>query len=131
MSEVVTRSIRGAIDVSENTRRCILERSRELLQTILSENDVDVEDVIAILFTATADLDAIYPAHAARELGFTETALMCMQEMHVVGSLEKCLRVMVLWNSVKKQNEMRHVYLGQAARLRPDLIENNHRGGGS
>lgn len=122
MNENMTRSIRGAIDVPENSSECILERSRQLLQAIIAENDVNTEEVIAITFTATADLDAVYPAHSAREMGFTETALMCIQEMHVDGSLERCIRVMVLWNTCKRQGEIKHVYLGKAACLRPDLI---------
>lgn len=115
------RSIRGAIDVPENTEEAILGRCRYLFEAMLESNEVDLEDVSAIFFTATKDLDAAYPARVARSMGFTSTSLMCMQEMYVSDSMEKCLRIMILWNTEKRQREIKHIYLGKAAQLRPEF----------
>jgi chorismate mutase len=104
-----------------NTAEAILSATRELLERIVAENGVAVADVACVWFTATADLDAVYPARAARELGWTLTPLMCAQEMAVVGSLPRCIRVLVLWNTPRSQEQIRHVYLGAAQTLRPDL----------
>jgi len=123
--ECAARSVRGAIDVPDNSSECILERCRLLLTEMMKENEIQMNGVAAILFTATRDLDAVYPAQAAREMGFTAASLMCMQEMYVIGSMEKCLRVMILWNTQKPQYDMKHVYLGKAIQLRTDLIEDN------
>ena len=79
------------------------------------------KDVASVLFTATPDLDAVYPAVAARQLGWTHTALMCVQEMAVPGSLPRCIRVLVHWNTERAIDEIQHVYLHEARRLRPDL----------
>ncbi len=113
-------NIRGAI-TCENTKDDILEKTEVMLTKIIEENNLKIEDITAVLFTATRDLDAVYPAVAARKIGITRAALMCMQEMYVVGSLPKCVRVMVTAESDKKQAEANHVYLGEAERLRPDL----------
>jgi len=113
-------SIRGAI-TAINTREDILAKTEKMLRAIIEENDIKNEDIIPILFTATKDLDKVYPAVAARSIGITRAALMCMQEMYVEGSLEKCIRVMVTVKSDKAQSEACHVYMGEAERLRPDL----------
>jgi chorismate mutase len=76
--------------------------------------------VASVLFTATPDLDAAYPAVAARQLGWTETALLCVQEMAVRGSLPRCIRVLIHWNTDRSQDQLHHVYLREAKRLRPD-----------
>lgn len=110
--------IRGAI-CAENTKEDIREKTKELLLNIFHENKLKPEDIYSVLFTATKDLDAEYPAVAARDLGLTEAALMCMQEMHKKGSLSNCIRVMVIAES--QNNKARHVYLGKASALRPDL----------
>jgi len=115
------RGIRGAISVTKNTKDEILQATSQLLQEIVRVNHIQREDVAAIFFTATDDIDAVYPARAARELGWTDTALMCLQEMAVVGSLRHCIRVLVLWNTDFTQKEVNHVYLGEARSLRPDL----------
>jgi len=113
--------IRGAITVTENNREEISEKTREMLQTIMKENQLDIDDIVCIQFTATKDLDAVYPAVVARDLRITEAALMCMQELYVVGSLEKCIRCGVWCENEKKQKDAVHVYLGGAKVLRPDL----------
>ena len=113
--------IRGAITVDTNTREDILLNTRNLLKEIINTNGLKIEDIISILFTATRDLDAAYPAVAARELGIVHASLMCAQEMYVVGSLEKCIRVQVEAEVSKSQNEVGFVYLKDAVKLRPDL----------
>ena len=113
-------NIRGAI-TAENTREDILAKTETMLKAIIDENNIKTEDILSVLFTATKDLDKVYPAVAARGLGITRAALMCMQEMYVEGSLPKCIRVMVTVKSDKAQAEANHVYLGEAERLRPDL----------
>jgi len=114
-------SIRGATTVENNTRGEILEAAKELLEEIFHQNDIRVEDVSSVIFTATADITKVYPAVAAREIGLTSAALMCVQEMAVEDSMEKCIRVMISLQSAKPQAELCHVYLRRAVSLRPDL----------
>lgn len=115
--------VRGATSIASNTRESIIAATRELLEEIVAQNDLSIDDVASVIFTATPDLDAIHPAHAARELGWVNTPLLCVQEMSVVGGLPRCVRVLILWNSERRADEVRHVYLGQARQLRPDLLE--------
>ncbi len=114
-------AVRGAITLTENTREAILQASGEMLLALVEANDISAKDVVAATFSATADLDAAYPAEAARDLGWRDAGLLCLQEMAVEGSLNMCLRVRVLWQTEKDQVEMRHQYLRGAAVLRPDL----------
>jgi chorismate mutase len=116
------RGIRGATTVSENDAGAILNATQELLEQIITENGVSEEDVASVIFTATPDLDAAYPAVAARRLGWTHTSLICVQEMVVPGSLSRCIRVLVHWNTDRAVDEIHHVYLHEARRLRPDLL---------
>lgn len=116
------RGIRGAICVDINDAGAIVAATRELLERIVAANDVSVDDVAAVIFTATPDLDTVYPARAARDMGWVNVPLMCMQEMAVVGSLPRCIRVLVLWNTERPADQIRHVYLGEARSLRPDLM---------
>ena len=120
------RSLRGAIDVSENSRQAILQATEHMLDALIEANGIETEEVIAAFFSATADLDAVAPARAARDIGWDEAALHCYQEMQVEGSLPKCVRVTVLWETDKVQAEMVHCYLGKAAGLRPDLNSIDH-----
>ena len=114
-------SIRGAITVDSNSRDEILLRTRELLEEIELRNNLDRQRVINITFTATRDLDQAYPAVAARQLGYSNAALMCFQEMYVVNSLEACIRVNILYLTGNSQDYARHIYLRKARFLRPDL----------
>ncbi len=114
-------SIRGAITVKENSKEEIVVATKELLQEIENRNDLNKEDVVSILFSSTKDLDAEYPAKAARLLGYTQCGLMCFNEMEVVGSMNKCIRVMVLYQSSLEQSNVKHVYLRNAKTLRPDF----------
>ncbi len=120
---MICRGIRGATSVDINAAVAIITATRELLERIVAANDLLVEDVISVIFTATHDLDAAYPARAAREMGWMNTPLLCMQEMVVAGSLPRCIRVLVLWNTDLSPDQVQHVYLGRARALRPDLLE--------
>ena len=116
------RGIRGATTAPANEAETILAATRELLLAIREANpSMRPEDVASILFTVTDDLDAVYPARAARQLEWTETPLMCAREIPVPESLPRCVRVLIHWNTHLPQGEIRHIYLKDAARLRPDL----------
>lgn len=118
-----TRALRGATTVSENNRQEMLDETAILLKEIFKRNDIDKEDVASIIFTTTGDLNAVFPAVAARELGLTEVPLMCMQEIPVPGALQKCIRILMHINSDKKNNQLNHVYLNGAVVLRPDIVK--------
>lgn len=113
------RGIRGATTVEHNDREEILAATTELLQLLSERNQFQTEDIVSALFTLTADLDAEFPALAARALGWTETALMCAQEIPVPGSLEKCIRVLLHINTERTVAEIQHVYIHGAVNLRP------------
>jgi chorismate mutase len=115
------RGIRGATTVERNEREEILVATAELLQVLIRQNDLRAEDVTSGIFTVTEDLDAAFPALAARQLGWTEVALMCMREIPVPESLEKCIRVLLHVNTERPASEMRHVYLREAVVLRPSF----------
>lgn len=117
-------SIRGAITADSNSKTEILERAKEMIEAIIISNNLQINQIIQILFSTTKDLDEVYPAVAAREMGLTSAALMCFQEMYVKGSLEKCIRVSVLADAkgLTSQN-VKHQYLRGAKSLRVDLIE--------
>ncbi len=116
------QGIRGAIDVAANEKEAILDATTRLLQAIQDANPtLQPHHVASIIFTLTVDLNAIYPAAAARAFGWTEVPLLCAQEIPVPGGLPHCLRVLIHWNTPLTQAEVNHVYLGKAAGLRPDL----------
>lgn len=121
------RGIRGAVTVGENTAVAIKTAVRALLEQIVAANALDVADIASVIFTATPDLDAVYPAVAAREMGWTNTPLLCMQEMAVRGSLPRCIRVLLHWNTDRAQADIRHIYLGDARALRPDITNSELR----
>jgi chorismate mutase len=116
--------------VETDTALAILDATRQLLSNIVEANDVDVADVASAFFTVTPDLTTAFPAEAARALGWHSVALLDAQEVPVPGSLARCVRVLVHWNTSKSQQEIRHVYLGQAETLRPDLQESTEEQGG-
>ena len=116
------RGIRGATSVTDNQPEEILAATSELLEAILQANpNLQVADIASAWFTLTDDLDAVYPAKAARELGWTQVPLMCAREIAVYGSLPRCIRVMLHWNTDLPQEAVRHVYLREAASLRPEF----------
>ena len=118
----VCRGIKGATTVERNTRDDILEATTELLQLMVEQNGIEPDDVASALFTLTTDLNAEFPAVAARRMGWTEVPLTCMHELDVPGSLRKCLRILLHVNTDKKASEIVHVYLHGARALRPDLV---------
>lgn len=121
---LICRGIRGAVSVEANTSEAILARTAELLKAIVSANNIRPEDVVSAFFTATPDLTAEYPAVAARrDLGWHDVALMCGQEMAVPGSLSMCIRVLIHWNTALRSDEIQHIYLRDAAVLRPDRLD--------
>jgi len=94
-----------------------------MLKQILKENGISVDDCVNLIFTATKDITRAYPAKFAREIGFVNCSLMCVQEMYVENSLEMCIRVMMTINKEENDFKVNHVYLKEAQRLRPDLIK--------
>jgi chorismate mutase len=120
---LVCRGIRGATTTQENIDTAIYAATRELLAQLIDANQIDQENVAAAYFTVTTDLDAAYPAAAARQLGWNSTALMCSTEIPVPGSLPRCIRVMVLYNTEKSQLEMVNIYLNGTDVLRLQGVE--------
>lgn len=121
------RGIRGATTASANTKEAILEASSELLDAIISANDIQRDDIASVFFSATHDLNAEFPAVAARRMGWSHIALECLQEMDVPGSLPMCIRVTMHVNTAKRPDELQFVYLREARALRPDLLETDQR----
>ena len=117
------RGIRGATTVAADQPDLILEATRELLEAILKENEgMKPEDVGSAIFTVTEDLASTFPAQAARQMGWSMVPMMCAREIPVPGSLRKVIRVLVHWNTDVPQSEIKHVYLRDAVKLRPDLV---------
>ena len=117
------QGIRGATVADENQPESILAATRELLNAILEANPtLRVSDLASLIITVTEDLNAAYPAQAARQLGWTRVPMMCMQEIPVPGGLPCCIRVLLHWNTELPQDSIRHIYLGAASNLRPDLV---------
>lgn len=116
-----TFSIRGAITIEENTKENIVTNTEILLNEIIEKNNINKENIINIIFSATKDITKAYPAIATRNIGITDCAIMCVQEMDVEDSLPMCIRVMITVNlDIKKQN-LHHIYLKDAKKLRPDI----------
>lgn len=117
------RAIRGAIQVESNTVEQIHGGVKELLGAMLSANDLTAADMISVIFTATPDLNADFPAAAAREIGFGAVPLICASEINVPGALPRVIRVMLHCNSKAKMEDISHIYLGGAVALRRDLAQ--------
>jgi len=117
---VMCRGVRGATTVTENTGEAILAATREMLFVIIRANGMKPDDVASAYFTTTTDLNATYPALAARQLGWYDVALLCGHEMAVPDSLARCIRVLIHWNTCIRPKEIVHVYLRGARQLRPD-----------
>jgi chorismate mutase len=112
------RGIRGATTVAKNDKAEIVAATKELLQKLVADNGLAVDTIASALFSSTAGLNAEFPAVAAREIGWNDTALLCMQEIDVPGSLANCIRVLLLVNTEQKPPELKHVYLRAAVNLR-------------
>ncbi|MCG9886263.1 MAG: chorismate mutase [Cyanobacteria bacterium] len=118
------RAIRGATTVSENTRDAIRDAVHELLDDLEAHNDLDLDEVISVTFSVTRDLDAVFPAAIARERpNWCNVPLMDVQHMHVAGSLERCIRFLIHFNTPEPAATIHHVYLRGAKHLRPDWVE--------
>ncbi len=118
---IFSRGVRGATTAEANTREAILLATRQMLALMIRRNQIDSADIASAIFTVTSDLNAEFPALAARQLGWLEVPLLCGYEIEVPGSLPKCIRVLIHWNTPKTQSEIQHVYIHEAIRLRPDL----------
>lgn len=118
---MAVRALRGATQVRDNTREEILAGSSELITEVLSRNRLSQESLISVIFTATPDLTAEFPAYAARQLGFTDVPLLCSTEIDVPGAMPRVLRLMAHVETDRGRSEMLHVYLHGAASLRRDL----------
>ena len=116
-----SRGVRGATTVTENSREAILYATRQMLALLIRRNQIKSEDIASAIFTVTKDLNAEFPALAARQLGWLEVPLLCGYEVEVPGSLPLCVRVLVHWNTVLPQSDIQHIYIHDAVRLRPDL----------
>ena len=115
------RGVRGAVCASANSREAIFEATKKLLVHMFAKNDIETEKIASIFLTATPDLNADYPAYAVREMGLTMIPMMCATEINVPGSLQRVIRVLIHLETNKGQSEIKHLYLGDAKRLRPDL----------
>ncbi len=113
--QLVCRGVRGATTVEANTKEAILKGTRQLLALMIRRNEIAPADVASAIFTVTRDLDAEFPALAARQLGWLEVPLLCGYEVQVASSLH--------WNTTKSQKEIQHVYIHDAVQLRPDLCK--------
>ena len=114
------RGVRGATTAEANTREAILAATHELLCLMIEANTVRPDDVASAIFTTTIDLNADYPALAARALGWHDVALMCMHEMNVPHGVKQCIRILLHWNSEVAARDVKHVYIKGAVNLRPD-----------
>ena len=117
-------AIRGATTVKKNSKDEILNETKVLVESIIKENDLNIDDIISMIFTMTNDLDSVYPSVAVRDmLNICDTPLLNFEEKCIQGSLRKCIRVMVNVNSEKKKSDIKHIYLYEAKKLRPDISE--------
>jgi chorismate mutase len=123
ISAMSVRAIRGATQVEENSAIAIAAGTKELLAEILRANELEVTQVISVLLTATPDLNAAFPAAAAREVGFESTPLLCAVEIDVPGALSRVVRAMVTVETDRTMAEISHIYLGGAKALRRDIAQ--------
>ena len=116
-------AVRGAISVEENTVENISAATKEIMQSLMQDNQLEEEDLISIITTTTDDLDKVYPGKALREIGYNLTPILCMQEMKVENSSQKMIRLLVHVDGNKDKSKVKHQYLKKAKKLRPDLVE--------
>lgn len=119
----MVRAIRGATSVNANEKQEILDATSELLREMVEQNGIMKEDIISILFSMTTDLNAVFPAVAARQLGWDRIAMMSTHEIDVPGSLKRCIRVLMQFNTEKSNDDLKFIYMKEAMVLRPDLIK--------
>lgn len=121
VSSMAVRAVRGATQVDNNVREEILDATAELVAEVLYRNALRPDDVISIVFTATPDLTAEFPAYAARKMGLTDVPLMCATEIAVPGAMPRVLRLLAHVDTERARADIRHCYLRGAAALRTDL----------
>jgi chorismate mutase len=120
---MAVRGLRGATTVEQNVAAEILAATRELLQELLSANGITTyEEIVSAVFTTTPDVNAVFPAEAARSLGMSQVPLLCASEIAVPNSMPRCIRILLHVNTDQPQSAMKHVYLREAKRLRPDMV---------
>ena len=119
-AEIRLHAVRGATSVEDNTAQAILERTEELMREVIARNDLEIDQFVSCIFTATSDLDAEFPAVAARRIGFERVPLLCAREIEVPGALGGIIRVLAHYHA-PADHVARHVYLGEARALRADL----------
>jgi chorismate mutase len=120
-SSPTVRALRGATTVDVDTVEQVTERVQELLREVMKRNELDEEDIISVIFTATNDVVSMFPATAARGVGFGAVPLLCAQEVPVAGSTPRCVRVLLHVYTAREPSELRHIYLHEARGLRDDL----------
>ena len=117
------RALRGATTIESDTTDQIRSRTIELLEQMLERNGVNHDDIISVLFTATDDIHSMFPASAARDIGFGDIPLICARELDIEGATPLCIRVLMHLNTTVSRSDLRHVYLEGASGLRDDLPE--------
>lgn len=115
------RGVRGATTLGQNDREEILSATRQLLALMLRQNEIETCDIASAIFSTTPDINAEFPALAARQLGLLDVPLLCGHEIAVPGGLPMCIRILLHWNTDKPQSQIHHVYVREAKRLRPDI----------
>jgi len=123
VSTVAVRAIRGAVQVDADERELVLKATSELVSGLFDANGLTPDDVISMVFTTTPDLTSEFPALAARELGLTDTPLLCAAEIAVPGALPRTVRILAHVETAQSKQEIRHVYLGGAVALRRDIAQ--------
>jgi len=116
-------ALRGAINVKDNKEEDILEATKTLMKEIMQENKLKESDLVSIITSATDDLTKVYPGRAIREIGYNSTPILCLQEMKVENSSKKMIRLLVHVDREKNKNQVKHKYLKDAKKLRPDLVD--------
>lgn len=117
------RALRGATTIPNNSKEAIIDGTAELLKEMMARNQIEEEDIVSIIFSATDDLNAEFPAAAARNLGFKLVPLLCARELSIPDGTQRCIRILMHFYTDKKPEELRHTYLRDAKRLRTDLPE--------
>lgn len=120
---MAVRAVRGATQLEADDREHLLERVAELVTEVMASNDLDVDDFISVIFTATSDLVSEFPAYAARRLGFGDVPLLCARELEIAGSMPRVVRLLAHVETERPRAEVTHVYLHGAAALRSDLTK--------
>lgn len=120
----MTRGFRGATTITDNNEQEMMDETRKLVLQMVEQNDINPSDISHVFFSVTNDLNAAFPAKVARQLpGWSHVPVMCMQEIDVPQGLKMCIRVMLVARTTLQQNEVKHIFLNEAIKLRPDLVE--------